>query len=257
MGAINTNYTFTATDVITSTKMNNILDQSTIAATAVFNNTLDVASGKLLVKAGGITSNEIGSNAVTTTAITDLNVTTGKIADLAITTGKLNDLSVTTGKIADSGITTGKIVDSGVTTVKVNNLAITNAKLADGSVTTSKITDASIDAAKLDGAQWGTAPIFGARAWARFSPGGTILDSGNVQSIVLSNTGTYEVTFITPMPHEDYAVFMTSHCASNRTNGAFMSELASRTANSFRFVNFASSNSPAVLTGSGSLVVFG
>jgi hypothetical protein len=247
MGAINTNYTFTATDVITSTKMNNILDQSTIAATAVFNNTLDVASGKLLVKAGGITSNEIGSNAVTTTAITDLNVTTGKIADLAITTGKLNDLSVTTGKI----------VDSGVTTVKVNDLAITNAKLADGSVTTSKITDASIDAAKLDGAQAGTAPIFGARAWARFSPSGTILDSGNVQSIVLSNTGTYEVTFITPMPHEDYAVFITSHCASNRTSGAFMSELATRTANSFRFVNFASTNSPTVLISSGSLVVFG
>ena len=65
MGAIDTNYTFTATDVITSTKMNNILDQSTVTASAIFNNTLDISSGKLLVKAGGITSNELGSSCVT------------------------------------------------------------------------------------------------------------------------------------------------------------------------------------------------
>lgn len=80
MGAIDTNYTFTATDVITSTKMNNILDQSTITATAVFNNTLDVASGKLLVKAGGITSNEIAANAVVTGGILDGAVTASKLA---------------------------------------------------------------------------------------------------------------------------------------------------------------------------------
>ena len=80
MGAIDTSYTFTATDVITSTKMNNILDQSTITATAVFNNTLDVASGKLLVKAGGITSNELAANAVTSTNIVDGSVTPAKIS---------------------------------------------------------------------------------------------------------------------------------------------------------------------------------
>jgi hypothetical protein len=89
--------------------MNNILDQSTITTAAVFNNTLDIASGKLLVKAGGITSNELAVSAVTTTAITDLNVTTGKIADLAVTTGKLNDLSVTAGKIADASVTPAKL----------------------------------------------------------------------------------------------------------------------------------------------------
>ena len=80
MGAIDTSYTFTATDVITSTKMNNILDQSTITATAVFNNTLDVASGKLLVKAGGVTSNEIAANAVVTVGILDGAVTASKLA---------------------------------------------------------------------------------------------------------------------------------------------------------------------------------
>ena len=188
MGAIDTNYTFTATDVITSTKMNNILDQSTITATAVFNNTLDIASGKLLVKAGGITSNELAAGAVTTTAITDLNVTTGKIADLAVTTGKLNDLSVTAGKIADSGVTTVKIADANVT------------------------------AAKLSGAQTGTAPIFGARAWVVFdltrnASGGSdtantnrfIYASGNVSSVTKTNTGEFDVNFTTALPSVNYA----------------------------------------------------
>ena len=81
MGAIDTSYTFTATDVITSTKMNNILDQSTITATAVFNNTLEVASGKLLVKAGGITSNELGAGAVTANSILNSSVTPEKLSN--------------------------------------------------------------------------------------------------------------------------------------------------------------------------------
>lgn len=100
MGAIDTNYTFTATDVITSTKMNNILDQSTITATAVFNSTLSIASGKLLVAAGGVTSNELAANAVTTTAILDANVTTAKILDANVTTAKIADDAVTSDKIA-------------------------------------------------------------------------------------------------------------------------------------------------------------
>jgi len=100
MGAIDTNYTFTATDVITSTKMNNILDQSTITATAVFNSTLSIASGKLLVATGGVTSNELAANSVTTTAILDSNVTTAKILDANVTTAKIADDAVTSDKIA-------------------------------------------------------------------------------------------------------------------------------------------------------------
>lgn len=117
MGAIDTSYTFTATDVITSTKMNNILDQSTMTATAIIGDTLAVTTGKLLVKAGGITSNEIGSNAVTTTAILDANVTTAKIADLNVTTGKIADLGVTTGKINDLSVTFPKLATAAVATV--------------------------------------------------------------------------------------------------------------------------------------------
>lgn len=109
MGAVDTTYTFTATDTITSTKMNNIIDQTVIASDAITGTTLEVASGKLKIRSAGITSNELSTNAITTTAITDLNVTTGKIADLAVTTGKITDLGVTTVKIADANVTPAKL----------------------------------------------------------------------------------------------------------------------------------------------------
>lgn len=74
MGAVNTTYTFTATDTITSTKMNNIIDQTTITSDAVIaGGTIEVIGGKLRVAAGKITSNEIANNTVTTSDITFAN----------------------------------------------------------------------------------------------------------------------------------------------------------------------------------------
>ena len=119
MGAVDTTYTFTATDTITSSKMNNIIDQTTITGDAIFGTTLEVASGKLKIRSQGITSNELAANAVTSTQITDLNVTTIKIADLNVTTAKISDLGITTAKIADLGVTTAKIADASVAPIKL------------------------------------------------------------------------------------------------------------------------------------------
>lgn len=71
MGAVNTTYTFTATDTITSSKMNNIIDQTTMTDEAISGTTLEVtSSGKLRVRAQGITSNELsGSIAIPAGAI--------------------------------------------------------------------------------------------------------------------------------------------------------------------------------------------
>jgi len=102
MGAVDTTYTFTATDTITSTKMNNIIDQTTMTGDAIIGTTLEVASGKLKVRAAGITSNEMASNSVVTAAITDSNVTTAKIADSNVTTAKIADANVTQSKLADN-----------------------------------------------------------------------------------------------------------------------------------------------------------
>ena len=166
MGAIDTTYTFTATDVITSTKMNNILDQSTITAAAILNGTLAVSSGKLLVAAGGITANELGANAVTTTSILDANVTPAKLSN------------------SDFGDFT---VASGVATIDAD--AITTVKILDANVTTPKILNANITAPKLDGAQTGIAPIYGVRAWAKLNP----YNSSSVRTAAYK-TGNYSRT---------------------------------------------------------------
>jgi hypothetical protein len=66
MGVVNTTYTFTSTDTITSAKMNNIIDDTTFTGDAIQGTTLQVVSpGKLAVSAGGITSNELASQSVT------------------------------------------------------------------------------------------------------------------------------------------------------------------------------------------------
>jgi hypothetical protein len=98
MGVVNTTYTFSGTDTITSSKLNNIIDDTTFTSDAIQGNTLQVVSpGKLAVNAGGITSNEMGSNSVVTAAITDSNVTTAKIADANVTQAKLGANVTTTG----------------------------------------------------------------------------------------------------------------------------------------------------------------
>ena len=66
MGVVNTTYTFSGTDTITSSKLNNIIDDTTFTSDAIQGSTLQVVSpGKLAVNAGGITSNELASGAVT------------------------------------------------------------------------------------------------------------------------------------------------------------------------------------------------
>ena len=70
MGVVNTTYTFSATDTITSAKMNNIIDQTTITGDAITGTTLEVTgTGKLKIRQQGITSNELATNSVTTTQI--------------------------------------------------------------------------------------------------------------------------------------------------------------------------------------------
>jgi hypothetical protein len=115
MGVVNTTYTFTSTDTITSAKMNNIIDETTFTSDAIQGTTLQVVSpGKLAVSASGITSNELASNSVVTAKIQNGAVITEKISDLAVTTIKLENSTSST-----TGVTTDKIADSNVTQAKL------------------------------------------------------------------------------------------------------------------------------------------
>jgi hypothetical protein len=108
-GVVETTDTFTTNQVITSTLMNNIIDQTLFTSDAIAsgNTTLALVAGKL--KVGTITSNEMGVDSVTTNAIAADAVTTAKILDANVTTAKILDDNVTTAKIADSNVTLAKL----------------------------------------------------------------------------------------------------------------------------------------------------
>jgi hypothetical protein len=232
MGVVNTTYTFTSTDTITSAKMNNIIDDTTFTSDAIQGTTLQVVSpGKLAVSASGITSNELASNAVVTAKIADSNVTTAKIADFNVTTAKIADSNVTTAKIADSNVTTSKIADSNVTTAKLAN--------------------ASVVAEKLSGAQTGTAPIFGVRAWGRFNGAGstpiTPVYGGNIASITRSATGVYNVTFTTAMTNSNYSVVVTGLSPLQVNNQAYATPRVTSILTTGFTMDFASASSDVTI----------
>jgi hypothetical protein len=187
-GVVETTDTFATNQVITSTAMNNIIDQTLFTSDAIAsgNTTLALVAGKL--KVGTITSNEMGTNAVTANAI----------ASNAVTTAKILDANVTTAKILDANVTTAKILDA--------------------NVTTAKIADAAITAPKLNGAQTGTAPIYGIRAWVNFD--GTTADniSGTYSRTLTTVTVTTSVDHGLIVGHKVFLDF-TSGSASN---GAFV-----------------------------------
>ena len=96
MGAVDTTYTFTATDTITSTKMNNIIDQTTMTDDAIIGTTLEVASGKLKVRAQGITSNELATNSVKTASIENGAVNQAKTSNMLVPTGAIMAFAMNT-----------------------------------------------------------------------------------------------------------------------------------------------------------------
>ena len=120
MGVLDTTYTFQATDTITSSKLNNIIDQTTFTGDAIQGTTLQVVSpGKLAVSAGGITSNELASNSVVTAKIADSNVTTAKIADSNVTQAKLGTNVVGNGPAFRAVIAAQQTYAAGVNDNKV------------------------------------------------------------------------------------------------------------------------------------------
>jgi len=116
-GVVETTNTFATNDVITSTAMNNIIDQTLFTSDAIVsaNTTLALVSGKL--KVGTITSNEMGTNAVTTTAILDGSITPAKLSN-----SDFGDFTVVTGvaTLDSNVVTTAKILDANVTPAKLS-----------------------------------------------------------------------------------------------------------------------------------------
>lgn len=91
MPVVDTSQTFNTGDTVTSTSLNNIMDQSSFVAGAV------VTGDGLTVTAGGQMT------------IENLKVTGSKIGNLEVSTTKIANDAITTAKIADSNVTQAKL----------------------------------------------------------------------------------------------------------------------------------------------------
>ena len=105
-GVVETTNTFATNNVITSTAMNNIIDQTLFTSDAIVssNTTLALVAGKL--KVGTITSNEMGVDSVTTNAIADGAVTQAKTSNMLVPAGAIMPFAMNgapTGWLAADG----------------------------------------------------------------------------------------------------------------------------------------------------------
>jgi hypothetical protein len=229
MGVVNTTYTFTSTDTITSAKMNNIIDDTTFTSDAIQGTTLQVVSpGKLAVSASGITSNELASNAVVTAKIADGAVTPAKFS----TAGPSWDGAGGTFTLSQAAIELGNGITSNNNSfidfhssfpIIDHDARIIRESGVNGTLTISNIGTGSIISSASGGFQFasapmpnpvGTAPIYGARAWANIaiSPTRSVASQANVTSATKIDTTHTQVTFTTAMPDDVYVV---SGCAKN------------------------------------------
>lgn len=171
-GVVETTHTFANNEVITSTLMNNIIDETLFTSDALANSTLALTAGKIKVATSGITSNEMGVDSVTANSIANGVITNAKISATA---------AISLSKLANEALPTG--------------ITVATANLVDANVTTAKIADAAITAPKLDGAQTGTAPVYGVRAWANFNAqtnadiAGTFSRSGTTVTVTITSHG--------------------------------------------------------------------
>ena len=137
MAILTTGQTFSSGDQVTAQKLMDIADLATFSdpadgATIIANNAtygVNGGDGKLKVKANGIGSNELLSD-----ASVDANraVTTNHIKDDAVTADKLkdststdSDRAVTTNHIRDNAVNADKLNDTGVTPDSYSNPDIT------------------------------------------------------------------------------------------------------------------------------------
>lgn len=90
-GVVETSVNFAANQVITSTLMNNIIDQTLFTDQALADGTatLELVAGRMKVATNGITATEMATGAVTATAIADGAVTQAKTSNMLVPAGAI------------------------------------------------------------------------------------------------------------------------------------------------------------------------
>jgi len=138
------------------------------------------------------------SAAVLTNA-TGLPLSTGVTGTLPIANGGTG--STTAATVAGTGISVSGTFP---------NQTVTNAGVTSVSGSGTVSVSASTGGVTITGTDYltkttGSAPYYGARAWAYWSSNGTVNGSANVSSVTVNGTGQYTVNFSTAMPDTNYA----------------------------------------------------
>ena len=206
--------------------------------------TLPVTSGGTgsTTASGARTNLGLGALAVKATIATaDIDadaVTNAKIADDSIDSEHYVDGSIDTAHIADDQITAAKIADNAVGADALNvsgNGTSGEALLSDGDGTFSWGSAGGITETT------GSAPYYGARAWASFNGQGTIslYSSANISSLTDNGTGDHTLNFTTAMPDTNYAVvFGTSVYSVNQVHTTALDSTSARATGSVRIQGY-------------------
>ncbi len=204
-----------------------------------------------------VTAGKLASDAVTTAKIADANVTTAKVADGAITTAKVADGAITAAKLEagspawdasgnlsfNSGygsnatafgcrawVNFDSDTSSNINNVNYSRTLTTVTVTANGhGLTVGNYIEVSVDTGSLSSSYYTIATVPDANTFT-FTSGtsgstsGTldvirqqIRGNGNVAVVTKMGTGTYRVSFKTPMPDGNYAII--GNCDDPTTSG--------------------------------------
>lgn len=242
MPVVDTTQSFATGDTVTSTTLNNIMDQSIFVAGAVVSGSgLAITSGGQMTTSnipganianGTITGGAAGVNSkIANSTITPTNLSSGAPAWTASTTSLGNAVTgAYTTNIAPARTGDGSTaLQFGSQATVSNSASITRNTGVNGTFAIANTGTGAITLSSSGGVTFGTAnmptpsgnaPVFGCRAWVNFdatrdSTGAVssantnrfIRQSGNVSSVLKTANGVYTVTFTTALPDADFAVY--------------------------------------------------
>ena len=207
---LNTTQTYVASDVVTHTNLNQIIDGASFVVGdggATDNDSLEVDSttGSLQIKDDGVTTAKL----LDSTDKTD-GVTFPKIQHIS-TDKVLGRQTANDGDVEEVNVVIGGSGADGI--LFDNDDMLDNDDTAGGSATRgatqqsiktyvdNQITDRGITQTS------GSAPYFGCRAFASYSGSAQTLRHGsNISSVTRTGLGVYKFTFVEPMPDASYAI---------------------------------------------------